>query len=322
MGDFPIINRGLAAHEPDHYAILGVPLTAEAKEISDRYKQVAKALRVGFVGNTSEAKLAQDIFAKLVGPAKDILTKDRDKIEYDAVLQLRARRLLDNPPEGLWPMSDAVASFRHSATWETDYQNAVAAVAGLQYSELDQIGDRIEQISELNLAYLLLKSGGSSTKPQPAPAAASAPVPVQAAVQTPAPAPTPVPSRRSVTDAETRFNQALTMIENKQYDAAIQFLTVAIEQDPGDARFYVQRGIAHLRKRNSRARARIDFQKAAQLEPSNEEAKKYLKRMAQEDAPTKGAPSSPAKTTSSTPNSKKGDTSGGGLFGRLFKKKS
>lgn len=102
----PRLNRGLARYETDHFAILGVPLTADSKGIRRGYLQAAKALHPDrFVGDPEGAERANILFAKLVNPANEVLTKERERGEYETVLKMRIKRLLETPPPGslaLW----------------------------------------------------------------------------------------------------------------------------------------------------------------------------------------------------------------------------
>ncbi|MFS8865507.1 J domain-containing protein, partial [Synechococcus sp. H55.9] len=67
--DVPRLSRGLARYETDHFAILGVPLTADSKGIRRGYLQAAKALHPDrFVGDPEGAERANVLFAKLVSP--------------------------------------------------------------------------------------------------------------------------------------------------------------------------------------------------------------------------------------------------------------
>jgi curved DNA-binding protein CbpA len=167
--DVPRIDRGLARYETDHFAILGVPLTADPKRIRRGYLQAAKALHPDrFVGDPEGAERANVLFAKLVNPANEVLTKERERSEYEALLKLRIQRLLESPPADLWPTGEAVKGLAESPNWEEEYVQRVEKLAKEQYSSLATLLEKTEQLSELNLAYLLLKAG---YKASPAPAA-------------------------------------------------------------------------------------------------------------------------------------------------------
>ncbi|MEN9221461.1 MAG: DnaJ domain-containing protein, partial [Thermostichus sp. BF3_bins_97] len=157
--DVPRINRGLARYETDYFAILGVPLTADSKGIRRGYLQAAKALHPDrFVGDPDAAERANLLFAKLVSPANEMLAKDRERGEYEAVIKMRIKRLLDAPPPDLWPYGEAVKGLAESANWQEEYVKRIQKLSTEQYSSMDGILSKTEQLSELNLAYLLLKA--------------------------------------------------------------------------------------------------------------------------------------------------------------------
>lgn len=344
-GDIPKIERGLGSYETDHYAILGVPLTADAKQISDGYKRVAKSLRAGFVGNSEEGEKASRLFAKLVNPAKEVLAKDKERIEYDAILQLHIRRLLNEPANQsgfLWPESESAVTVRTSKNWEEVYVTTVTRLAETQYQALDSFLQISEDISELNLTYLLLKADyinpslqGSPVVSSPTPSTGSirsttipfAVPPFSPSVSSVSFSPSPAtPSEPKLAPAEVRFNQALEMIERKQYKEAVSFLGIAISSQPNEARYYLHRGIAYQKQGNV-GMAKADFQQALRLDPSNQEAKDSLKALlkAASEPTTPPTKSSGQKTSQPTPGSKKAAAKpkdqGGGFFGNLFKKK-
>ncbi|NJK62004.1 MAG: J domain-containing protein [Synechococcaceae cyanobacterium SM2_3_1] len=324
--ELPTINQGLARYESDYYAILGAPISAEAKQISDSYKQVCKALRVGFVGRSEEADRATRLIAKVINPAKEILCKDKERIEYDAVLKIRVERLLQQKPLAeLWPNSEKVSRLRRSPQWRTEYAELIHQLAKEQYASLDQVAEMTIQLSELNLAYLLLRETGqaeqassSSTISTSTPSTDPQPNTVAEAVPKP---PVVSPEEAARLDADKRFKQGQQMIDNKQYREAVQFLTIAINKSPLEASFYALRGIAQLRQGN-RTMAKEDLQHAYRIDPTNEEAKQGMKEEAQTrglDDPT--AP--PARTPQPQKIASKGKATkegGGGLLGRLFKR--
>jgi len=321
--DVPRIDRGLARYETDHFAILGVPLTADPKRIRRGYLQAAKALHPDrFVGDPEGAERANVLFAKLVNPANEVLTKERERSEYEALLKLRIQRLLESPPADLWPTGEAVKGLAESPNWEEEYVQRVEKLAKEQYSSLATLLEKTEQLSELNLAYLLLKAG---YKASPAPAAKTTPLggtptspPVPPPPSPAAPPPPPQPS-----PAETRFLQALDMIERKQYRAAIQYLNFAISAQPNVARYYLHRGIAHLKQGNA-GMAKADFLQASRLEPNNAELMAEVRRWLQQVTTQQPVPVSSASRQTSQPQkvvppSRKVES--GGFWSRLFGRK-
>jgi tetratricopeptide (TPR) repeat protein len=335
--DVPRLTRGLARYETDHFAILGVPLTADAKGIRRGYLQAAKALHPDrFVGDPEGAERANVLFAKLVSPANEVLAKERERSEYETVLKLRVQRLLESPPPDLWPPGEAVKDLAERADWQEEYVRRVEKLAKEQYSSMATLLEKTEQLSELNLAYLLLKAG---YKGIPAPAAKTT---TPTGIPTPSPSRTtlggipaapptappvqpapPSPPTPQLSPAETRFLQALDMIERKQYRVAIQYLNFAISAQPNVARYYLHRGIAHLKQGNA-GMAKADFLQASRLEPANAElmaeVRRWLQQVTtQQPVPVPSASRQTSQAQKIVPPPRKEDS--GGFWSRLFGKK-
>lgn len=335
----PRLNRGLARYETDHFAILGVPLTADSKGIRRGYLQAAKALHPDrFVGDPEGAERANILFAKLVNPANEVLTKERERGEYETVLKMRIKRLLETPPPDLWPSGEAVKGLAEHPHWQEEYVRRVEKLAKEQYSSMETLLEKTEQLSELNLAYLLLKAGyqgslapASRTTtatgiPTPSPSRTTVGgIPASPVVAPPSrppvqPVPTPPPAPK-LSPAETRFIQALDMIERKQYRDAVQYLNFAISAEPNVARYYLHRGIAHLKQGNT-GMAKADFLQVSRLEPANAELMAEVRRWMQQVTTQQPVPS-PSRQTSQAqkvvPPPRKEDN--GGFLSRLFGKK-
>ena len=92
---FPI-EQGLFKYEiTDHYAILGVPLNADSRQVRQQYLKIAYILHPDtFRGKTEKAKqLATKILSKLVNPAYEQLSKDRSRNEYQLILSQMGQNL-------------------------------------------------------------------------------------------------------------------------------------------------------------------------------------------------------------------------------------
>ncbi|NJK64923.1 MAG: protein kinase [Synechococcaceae cyanobacterium SM2_3_1] len=74
---------------------------------------------------------------------------------------------------------------------------------------------------------------------------------------------------------ERQFQKACHLIEQSQYKQAIHYLNDLIRLEPNEYRYYLQRGLAHLRQ-GDWGLAQVDFQGALRLEPDSLEAKQGL----------------------------------------------
>jgi Tfp pilus assembly protein PilF len=72
----------------------------------------------------------------------------------------------------------------------------------------------------------------------------------------------------------------IKLIADYDYKGAIEDFTIAICYKPSDAELYVGRGLAYLKNSNNEA-AKIDFDKAASLDPRLREALESLRKSSQ-----------------------------------------
>jgi len=111
------------------------------------------------------------------------------------------------------------------------------------------------------------------------------------------------------------------MIERKQYRDAVQYLNFAISAEPNVARYYLHRGIAHLKQGNA-GMAKADFLQVSRLEPANAELMAEVRRWLQQVTTQQPVPS-PSRQTSQAqkvvPPPRKENN--GGFLSRLFGRK-
>ncbi len=187
------IERGLFKFEfSDHHAVLGLPFDADPGVIRKRYIKISRRLHPDTCASESEAakQHASQLFAKLVNPAYEQLSKDQSRAEHNALLQRMGKQLLQERDK-LEVTSETAKQLKRSNNWEHEYKTTLQKLAETEYESIDQVLEKIAEISELNLVYLMRKAtGGGVIVPQPAVAVAA-----QAATPTNAPAPAPVGSR-------------------------------------------------------------------------------------------------------------------------------
>ena len=109
------------------------------------------------------------------------------------------------------------------------------------------------------------------------------------------------------------------MMSRKLYKEAIQFLNIAIGNEPDNADYHYQRGLAY-QKTNHPASARKDFQRALRLDPNHEGAASKLKATASKTSTVSSAPDRQATSQVGASRSTAGSstTEKKGVFGRLF----
>lgn len=153
------IDRGIGQYDfNDYYAVLGLPLTAESSLVRRRYLLIAKCLHPDIHGRSiSEKEVATQYLSKLVNPAYNVLSQERERTEYSAILKLLGKRLMKHNQKFL-PLADIAQQYLLSSK-DFNYEQTVHEIAKFQYQDLGQALEKIALLSELNLIYILLQEG-------------------------------------------------------------------------------------------------------------------------------------------------------------------
>lgn len=320
------IEQGLFSLDfTDYHAVLGIPVDAEPKEIRKRYLTIARRLHPDSCTTEDEGdrQRAADYLSKLVNPAYEKLSQEKNYTEYCVLLRLKGQQALKQQ-DTVTLTSDFARRLAAASDLDTSYRAALRELSEKQYQHLNDSLSFIGQISELNLVYLMRKEGrGESFNPSKAetPAATTARSP-QAA---PPPKTPPAPlTRESLIAAYLRRAQEF---ETKQdFPRAIQELRDALRMEPTSSVCHSRLGVIYL-KTNQATMAKIHFNKALELNPQDAvalEGKQRLEAPNRKNAASKpdvkGAKSDPKAKVNpkGKPNPKGGKpdtTGGGGLFG-------
>lgn len=329
------IERGLFAFDfTDHHAILGMPVDADTPSIRKRYLKIARRLHPdSFVSDSeSEKQRASEFFSKLVSPAWERLSQEKERVEYDITLKMVAVQRGKQAEATLSPKGKEMLTANNP---EHFYKTALKELAEKQYDHLEQSLDIIGQISELNMIYLMRTQGGgagaaSSGKPYTGSGVPDSSQQARRPTATQA-APAPQP-RETVTEQYCR--RAEGYVAKGNYAQAVLELRDALQMDPKNARCHALLGSVYLRQKQP-TMARIHFTKALELDPENELAIAGKTQLEAKPAAQTGAQAGKAgkqpttgktdkKTSAQKPDpktNKPNDQSGGGLFGLFGGKK-
>jgi curved DNA-binding protein CbpA len=303
------ITQGLfMADFSDSYAILGVALDADPKDVRKSYLKIARRLhpdsRDG--SNPAEKILAEQILSKLVNPAWEILSQEKPRTEYNLILKLKGQGLSRTAQTANFaPVAQQLMAANNPDFF---YRNAVQELAAKQYDDLNQIRTVTGQISELNAAYLIRKNESgentiSSTRPLYT-------VGATVSDQPPTPSASSFDPRATVNGinresmAEPNFRRAENFYRKGDYAQAIRELREGIQNDAKHSRCQSLLGMAYMQNKQGTL-AKIHFTKALALDPNDEQA--TIGKQAIERA------------TAPAPDPKAGKS--GGLFGLFGKKK-
>lgn len=340
------IERGLFKFDfIDHHAVLGIPIGMEEKEVRKRYLKIARKLHPDSFkgGSDAEKKLANQLLSKLVNPAYEQLSQSNR--DYLVSLGHLGRRLAAEGTKIPQASEAAKQLFRSGPNLENAYRSFMQTLASTQYDVLDQALDKIAEISELNMVYLMLSKGelgggkppigvgkgtarstaGTGTgrpttgagarvgRPTAGTGAGRSTTGAGAAAGGTAGPGAPLPDS-GMSRAAEYMRRAEGYMAKNNFAAAVLELREALKLDQNNSNSHTLLGIAYL-KQNQATMAKVHINKALQLNPKDEralKAKQYIDKLAQKSTGTKSPPPKPAQ---GKPSDKSG---GGGLFGNLF----
>ena len=312
-GAIPIINMSLKIDSGlftddfiDHHAVLCVPVDAEFKEIRNRYLQIARILHPdsSLMRNESEKEMANQLLAKLVNPAYEKFSVERNRAEYLFILSQMGKRFAQEPG-AIRLKTESGRQLLAAPNVSMAYKQAIAKIAPTQFSDLQQSLKIIAEVSELNLVYLMRVAGQSMNKSAPSQPQGSAPnLP---------PTLTSPPEEESI--VEQYLRRAQVLLEKNQLSPAKVELQDALKLEPRNSHCHSLIAMVYLRQ-NQLKMAKVHFDNALKLNPNEKIALEWKPKV---DEALGITTSGSQGTSASQTEEKQPDKSGkGGLFGGLF----
>lgn len=303
----------------DHHAILGVPVGAEIKDIRKRYLKIARRLHPDSAASETDAarQQASELLSKLVNPAWEKLSQERDRSEYMIVLKLKGQQALGQQSDLV--LGTLAKQLSTATNPDHFYTTSLKDLAERQYEQLDQTVELTAQLSELNLVYLMRKEAKGELKTgekKPLPSSSSEAIPPTARSKTPVAA--PPPPRES--QADQYYRRAESFAARNNFAQAILELREALQADPNNSRCHSLMGMIYL-KQNQGTMAKIHFNKALQLNPQDTMAHEGIQRLEQSQANKPTGSTTKAGASKESSGKKPDDKAGGGLFGLFGGKK-
>jgi curved DNA-binding protein CbpA len=307
------IDKGLfTADFMDYYAILGIPLDIDPKEIRKVYLTIARRLHPDSNSLLSETdrQLASQLLSKLVNPAWENLSQEKLRNEYNLLIKLKGQSAVGVGGAQTVQLNSIAQQLLTAPNPDFFYRAALVDLAKKQFVELDQAIEMTGRLSELNMAYIMRKQAAgegtiSSTRPLYTVGATFSDTPP--AGQSGRPGATeepPLPLRQSL--AAPYFRRAEGYYKKNDYVRAIRELREGLAIDASHGPSHSMLGMAYINQ-NQPTMAKIHFNKALAINPQDEQAqvgKQALKRMNEANNPS--------------PEAKK---SAGGFLGGLFGRK-
>ncbi|MDJ0772936.1 MAG: DnaJ domain-containing protein [Mastigocoleus sp. MO_167.B18] len=312
------IERGLFKYDlTDYHAVLGVPLDAEPKEIRKRYLKIARCLHPDRCACSSAAdqQLASDLLSKLVNPAYEKLSAERSRAEYTAVLTQMGKRLIQESAS-IQLDTDGAKQLASAPNINHLYKNAIANMATSQYDSLEEVLEKIAQISELNVVYLMRNGGKKFAPPPPPPTSPQVTGNTTSSPPKSSPSPNSAPTPSPESSITSQYiRRAQDLINKNQLALARVELQDALKLEPNNSCCHSLLGVVYL-KQNQIKMAKVHFDRTLQLDPKDEQALAGKRKIEQILGKKPGDAKSGAKLNTGTKQPNK--SGGNGLFGGLF----
>ncbi len=269
------IDRGIGQFDfNDYYAVLGLPVTANAGQVRKGYLTIAKKLHPDVYGRSAvEKEKASQYFSKLVNPAYHVLQQERERSEYSALLRLLAKRLMRSSQK-IKPQSEVAKKLIYTPN-AVGYETAISAIAQVQYECLDTILEYTAQLSELNLIYLITQEGYKPFALEATPTGSSnfgsndEETVIQVAMQTTKSA------AKSTGSAQQHMNLAEGYIAQKQWAAALKELRTALQVNNSNSKCHALLGIVYMNQKLA-SMAKVSFQQALKINPQEPLALQHI----------------------------------------------
>jgi tetratricopeptide (TPR) repeat protein len=244
---------------------------------------------------------ANQFLSKVVNPAYNKFSKESDRKEYNLLLAAIGKRVAKEQPK-MQIESEAAKQLATAKDWEEAYKTAVSKLALKQYESVKETQEAIDQISELNMVYLLRKErmgGGVGVAAGSPPKAATPTSTAKTAAATPAtpakkaaaatPAtvtPPPPPPNPQDSPAEAYCRRAQGFMDSKSYAKAILELKEGLKLDPKHSQTHALLAMCYLQQ-DQATMAKLEMNKALQSNPEEPTALEVKKKLEQVAAKSK-----------------------------------
>jgi tetratricopeptide (TPR) repeat protein len=261
----------------DPYAVIGVPVTADASRLTKRYRTVAKVLHPDRYSNADPKvrELVTQLLGRLVNPAYGKVKDERGQREILALVRLQA---LQSLKDGVAVKTTVARSLQTKPVQAAEmfYEEQVSQLADRQYTDLNAFVDCTRSILELNSVYLQLKQGDPNPRPR-----RTGLMPAQPEI-------TIVKPAAAVTStnlyAKRHYDRAKHYAQTSGWKEAIVELKDAIRMDPSCSDYHALIGFVYF-KQEHRSMARVHFKQALKLNPEDKLAKRFIQYVT-DDRPT------------------------------------
>ncbi len=226
--------------------------------------KLAKTLHPDVFGRTAAEKdLATNYFAKMISPAYETLSNEKERNEYFATIRLLGQDLKKRSEEIELEAPEAKKLYRYAH--ETTYLQAVADMAEQQYGSLDKILDNTAILSEFNLVFLMTQDSicppvNVPTRPEPTGGLDG----------------TPPPKKKSKAARNIKLGELY--VAKKQWAEALKELKAGEKLDNANAKLYALLGVVYFNQKVL-SMAKANLQKALKINAKEPLALEYMEEI-------------------------------------------
>ncbi|MTJ14443.1 molecular chaperone DnaJ [Anabaena sp. UHCC 0187] len=256
----------------DPYAMLGVSVNADERQISKRYYVLAKQLHPdNYINNNKpDQELASAVFTQLINPAYEQLKHTKKRLNTIAILRSEAKILDSYKAVGIQVSIIQVIATMSAQEAELFYEDAVRSYSTAQYQSVSQSYQVTQQLNALNIVYL---SSQQSKRPL-----TNEPKPIISQQETKTVEKTlssnTILNPDPINYAQRHYERAVEYSNQEQWNLAVQELRDAIKLNSANSDYYALLGVVHFQQKFI-GMAKVYIRQALKINPQQPLALKY-----------------------------------------------
>jgi len=256
----------------DPYAVLGVSVNADERQISKRYYILAKLLHPDnyIKHNQPDQELAQAVFTQLINPAYEQLNHTKKRL--DAINLLRSEAEVLDPQKVLAIKASSIQAISTMSAEEAElfYEDVVTSYGYEQYHSLPQSCQITQELSTLNIVYLSHQKPNSPLANQ-----SKSIIPQEENQISPdTSSSTTILKPEPINYAQAYYERAVEYYKQENWNLAVKELRDAIKLDLNNSDYYALLGVVHFHQKFI-GMSKVYIGQALKINPQQPLALKY-----------------------------------------------